>query len=83
MVDKISAWFDPLDYQDQCGMSPEEARKAALADRDKCARHWRKAGYQVRAWRLTDQLRKYRSFGIEDGRYRTVYYFEALPVVQQ
>lgn len=25
-------------------------------------------------WTLTDQLKKYKSFGVEDGRVRNVYY---------
>lgn len=69
--------FDPLEYLDlpaNAGMTFEEATKRARADRDICLRHWRKEGKDVKGWSLPGQLRKYRAFGVPDGRTRTVYY---------
>lgn len=68
--------WDPLDYQDEYGLDPSAAAKAAQVDRNKWLVDWRKEnpGGKARAWRLTGQLRPYASFGNPDGRVRTVYY---------
>jgi len=67
--------FDPLDYEDQ-GMSREDARKAALADRELCVRENSRKypDYKFQRWTLTGQLRQYRSMGVPDGRVRSVFY---------
>lgn len=70
--------WDPLDYEDQHGLDPRAAAKAAQIDRAKWAHQWRKDNTDpsvgLRLWRLTGQLRPYASFGNPDGRTRTVYY---------
>lgn len=70
--------WDPLDYEDQYGLDPRAAAKAAQADRAKWVKDWRKVNtdpaLELHVWRLTGQLRPYASFGNPDGRTRTVYY---------
>lgn len=71
--------FDPLTYADEQGVSPETAAAMALGARDRELRARRKRGEVVTGWALRGQLRKYRSFGVEDGRVRTVYYITVHP----
>lgn len=75
-VDPGQMRFDPLDFEDNMGITPQEARKEALAARAiiKRAIQVSRPDFEVRAWTLTGQLRKYKSFGVEDGRVRNVYY---------
>ncbi len=69
--------FDPLDFNDQQPwLTPETAASAALKERNRKlkayrAEHGKDSAY---GWRLTGQLRPYASFGVPDGRVRTVYY---------
>ena len=74
-IDPGQHGYDPLDWEDE-GLSPQEARKAALAARSMIKRHiiTSRPDLEVHAWTLTGQLRKYKSFGVEDGRVRNVYY---------
>jgi hypothetical protein len=68
--------FDPLDFEDQ-GVSREEARKQALAARTMVVNRIKKDWpdkYNVCCWTLSGQLRKYKAFGVPDGRSRSVYY---------
>ena len=60
--------FDPLDYG--------ESRDAARAARDAFYKdHIAKYGKgSARRWVLKNQLRKYESFGVPDGRVRDVFY---------
>ena len=68
--------FDPLHFEDEYGLSPQDARRAAKAARDKMWRDLRASGKEV--WRevLTGQLRKYRGLGQPDGRVRDVFYLQ-------
>ena len=77
MADWTEFRFDPLDWQDQRGMSYDESNAAAKAARDKNLAAIRKMGLQgftVRGWCLRGQLRQYASYGNPDGRMRTVFY---------
>lgn len=66
--------FDPLD-SDAFDTDPAHAHAWAQRCRNKKKRELKAVGFRnVRAWRLTGQLRKYKSFGVDDGRVRTVYY---------
>lgn len=66
--------FDPLNFE-YFDTLPEQACRDAIKERNAKMKEMKKAGYKnVRGWRLTGQLRKYASFGVEDGRVRTVYY---------
>lgn len=65
--------FDPLEYQTH-GVSEAEARTAALQDRTLTANALKKLGYETRCWTLPNQLLKYASFGVPDGRVRSVYH---------
>ena len=80
--------FDPLlvfDYDMQprgdvwCCASAKEAAMTARKTRDAFLRGLRKRYPHQRfgGWALTGQLRKYKSFGVDDGRTRTVYMVEA------
>lgn len=66
--------FDPLDYQDNFHCSIEEAVKLAKQARNKELAERRKLGQDVKGWSLTGQLKPYASFGVPDGRVRTVFY---------
>ena len=68
--------FDPLDHNYDFGA--DLAHKAAQKARNAKAKELRAQGIKVHCWRLTGQLRKYASFGVEDGRVRTVYYVSIL-----
>jgi len=70
--------FDPLDFEDQYGMDPAAARKEAQAARRVVAKAKEKEGYEVKIWTLTGQLRKYKEFGVPDGRVRSVYYLSTV-----
>ena len=70
--------FDPLDFEDRMGMTPEQARKEAQTVRRMVAKTLKMDGHSVKLWTLTGQLRKYKSFGVEDGRVRPVYYINAV-----
>ena len=48
----------------------------ALNARNKKLRAYRKKGYKVRGWALRNQLKKYESFGVPDGRSCTVYFID-------
>jgi muconolactone delta-isomerase len=65
--------FDPLDHMD-AGMGEAEAAKEAQRQRRIAKAQYHQEGYETRSWCLAGQLRKYKSFGVEDGRIRTVYY---------
>jgi hypothetical protein len=65
--------FDPLDWQDN-GYEAAQAAKQALIRRNMWARALTRQGYIVKGWTLTGQLRQYKSFGVDDGRVRNVYY---------
>lgn len=71
--------FDPLVYVDEQGLDYQTAAKAAQRDRDAKMRELRKSGANCKGWTLTGQLRKYRSFGVECGRVRNVYYLSVYP----
>lgn len=71
MYQQIS--FDPLTYMD-LGMTPDQAVKEAQRLRRIAKTRYQQEGYEVKSWRLTGQLHQYKSFGVEDGRIRTVYY---------
>jgi hypothetical protein len=77
-MNKQEMRFDPLEYLDlpaNAGMTFEQATAQARKDRDLCLRVARQKGAkECRGWSLRGQLRKYRGFGIPDGRTRTVYY---------
>ncbi len=67
--------FDPLDYElvpGRCGV--ETARQA----RDKEYFRLRKLGVNVSRWALTNQLRKYESLDVPDGRVRNVYFLNVM-----
>lgn len=68
--------FDPLHFEDNAGLTREEAVKEALACRNMVIRHIRKTRPDLvaKGWTLTGQLRQYKSFGVPDGRVRSVYY---------
>ena len=72
--------FDPLHFEEQQNLSPEEGRKAALAARKALKKEIEKDGrYTVSSWTLSNQLRKYRSFGVPCGRVRNVFYLTVTP----
>jgi len=66
--------FDPLDFEDRMNLTPEQARREAQAVRRMVAKTRKQDGWEVKSWTLTGQLRKYRAFGVPDGRVRPVYY---------
>lgn len=68
--------FDPLHFEEQMGLSPTEATKEALTARGVLQRQINKyrPDLKAKAWTLTGQLRKYKSFGEPCGRVRNVYY---------
>jgi len=67
--------WDPLDYV-STSTNEREAAKLALSARTRVMNMIRKQrpDLECRGWTLTGQLRKYASFGVEDGRVRNVYY---------
>lgn len=71
--------FDPLGYQDQQGLGPREAARAARKERDRALRLLRRdhPDKEFKGWTLPDQLSKYAGFGRPDGRVRNVYYITA------
>ena len=80
--------FDPLitfDFDMEpkgdvwCCASAREAAALARKARDGFLRGLRKQfpSQRFRGWALTGQLRKYRAFGVDDGRTRTVYMVDA------
>lgn len=66
--------FDPLDFEDTNRVPRETAVKQALAARAVFVKEAKKQGFDARMWTLTGQLKKYKSFGVDDGRVRNVYY---------
>jgi len=66
--------FDPLEFEERMGLTPEQAKKEAQAARRAVAKAKRAEGLEVRSWTLEGQLRKYREFGVPCGRVRSVYY---------
>ena len=66
--------FDPLYYQDEYQLKADIAKQTALKVRNLTKSILIKQGYTCIGTSLTGQLRKYKSFGIDDGRTRTVYY---------
>lgn len=71
--------FDPLVFEDNMGLSREEAVKEAIAARRAVIKKFRAEGHMVKPWTLTGQLRQYKSFGVPDGRVRNVYYINIYP----
>lgn len=71
--------FDPLDFEERMGLTPEAARKEAQAARRAVIKAKEAEGHKCRAWTLTGQLRKYRAFGQPCGRTRNVYYITVYP----
>lgn len=67
--------WDPLDYLGD-STTPEQAAKLALSARTRVMNMIRKERGDLgsKGWTLTGQVRKYASFGVEDGRVRNVYY---------
>lgn len=66
--------FDPLDFEDNNNVPRETAVKQALQARAWLVKEAKKQGFDTKMWTLTGQLKKYKSFGVEDGRWRNVYY---------
>lgn len=74
--------WDPLDYEDEFkyadGSAPDFATAIAMAksDRTEYVKRFKNTypQFEVRMWSLSGQLRQYKSFGVPDGRVRTVYY---------
>lgn len=71
--------FDPLDFEERMGLTPEAARREALAARNVVIKAKQREGYRTKGWTMTGQLRKYKSFGVECGRIRNVYYLNIYP----
>lgn len=65
--------FDPLDYMDK-GMGYTDAHQAAKKDRNQKLKELKAQGKHPSASSLPGQLRPYKSFGVPDGRTRTMYY---------
>lgn len=73
--------FDPLVFEEEQKLSREEARKAALAARAalrKAIERDHPGRYDIKAWTLTGQLRKWKCWGVPCGRVRNVYYLNIL-----
>lgn len=69
--------FDPLDWHDKYGpkgMTLVEAEKAAMAERNATKQKLIRLGFNARGTSLRGQLKPYKSFGVSDGRVRTVFY---------
>ena len=66
--------FDPLFFQEEYQLPLDQATKLALNIRNLTKSKLIKAGLICKGFCLTGQLKKYKSFGISDGRVRTVYY---------
>jgi hypothetical protein len=64
--------FDPFDYEDN-DRTLEEAIAVAKQKRDEEYQKLKAEGVQAKRWVLRGQLRKYKSFGVEDGRSRDVF----------
>lgn len=72
--------FDPLAYADDEGLSLADATAMALRCRNAMLRELRRRGVtNCKGWTLTGQLRKYKGFGVPDGRMRNVYYITVYP----
>jgi hypothetical protein len=74
--------FDPLTYLDEPSYrihTTSDAKARARRERDAKMRDLRRSGINCKGWTLTGQLRKYSSFGVEDGRVRPVYYLTVCP----
>ena len=67
MINQIS--FDPLDYE----LASTPTEMTAKQDRNQTYYRLRKEGKKVHRWVLTNQLRKWESLGVPDGRVRDVY----------
>lgn len=67
------ASFDPLTWVDQ-GHDHATAAKLAQKARREYVKVMKSGGHDCRMWTLTGQLRKYKSFGVECGQVRNVYY---------
>lgn len=74
--------FDPLVYADEMGLDLQAATKEARRHRDSDLREMRKSGMYCKGSSVTGQLRKYRSYGVPDGRTRTIYYITVYPTAQ-
>jgi hypothetical protein len=69
--------FDPLDVQDQDpSLDLAAASKLALMQRNAVLRTYHLQGVKATGFSLRGQLRPYASFGVPDGRIRTVYYVQ-------
>lgn len=70
--------FDPLDYEDEQSMERKAAAAKALSDRNAWMREIKRCypdkNLAMNGTSLRGQLRPYKSFGVPDGRVRTVYY---------
>lgn len=68
--------FDPLDFMDAQSITQDEAQKQALRARNLELKRRRANGEKAIGFALRGQLRPYASFGVPDGRVRTVYYVQ-------
>jgi len=68
--------FDPLDFMDAQDISQDDAQKQALRARNIELKRRRANGEKATGFALRGQLRPYVSFGVPDGRVRTVYYVQ-------
>ena len=67
--------FDPLKLIDaDPALTFEVASKQALKARNAELKALRSQGIKAFGWTLPGQIRKYSSFGVEDGSIRNVYY---------
>lgn len=73
-IDPGQYGFDPLDFEDTNRVPRETAVKQALAARAVFVKEAKKQGFDARMSTVTGQLKKYKSFGVDDGRVRNVYY---------
>ena len=64
--------FDPLNSMD-AGLDAATAHKVAQRERNAALRDYRRQNVKAYGWALRGQLRQYKSYGVEDGRVRTVY----------
>lgn len=62
--------YDPLDYAG--------GAKEAKRERDAKWQELKNQGKDVQRWVLRNQLQKYASFGVEDGRVRDVYFINVM-----
>lgn len=69
--------YDPLKYLDNgIARTMRDAVIMAKQNRETDRRYLRRAGIKVTRSLLNNQLQPYKSFGVVDGRSRTVYYLD-------